>query len=421
MTPDEPSRQPSRGGAAKLGGGAAIVAALALAYGVYGHYAQHAEAEATLRQLHDFVPAVRVAAAKRNSDAIQLSLPGTTDAFDLASVNARATGYIGKRFVDIGSRVTAGEALAVIDSPDLDRQLDQARSQLLQTQAALTQAQATLQQIKANYDLASVTNTRYSTLVQQGWETKQTGDTYRLQLQAQAAAVQSASAAVGVAQANQTAQESAVRRLEQLAGYEQVTAPFDGVVTVRNIDVGDLVTADTASARSLFVIARDNVLRVRIDIPQSAVDGLADGLSAEVTVPDTPGRSFTGKVARNAVALAAGSRTLRTEVDVDNADHALRPGLYVNVRLTVPRRAPSVILPAEALIFDDRGMQVATVVDGTVQLHPVVINRDFGTSVEIADGLQGGETVILSPYANIADGQKVKVRGTGQPATSPIS
>jgi HlyD family secretion protein len=300
----------------------------------------------------------------------------------------------------------------VIASPELDRQLAEAKAQLAQANAALVQANDTVEQDKAHVDLARVTNARFEKLAIDGWATWQESDNWRLGLAAKEANLKNALAGVNVAQANVNAQQAAVRRLEQLTSYENVVAPFDGIVTTRNIDVGDLVSADQANGgqQRMFTIARVKVLRVRIDIPQSDAVGVTDGIKARVTVPEMPGHVFTGKVARSSVALATDSRTLRAEVDVDNPDLVLRPGMYVTVRLKVPRTTPAVTIPAAALIFNADGTQVATVKDGVVELRKVQILRDLGTTLELNSGLKGDETVIVNPYADLANGQRVKIQ-----------
>jgi RND family efflux transporter MFP subunit len=206
------------------------------------------------------VPVVRLAVVKADDRPLQINLPGTIQAFDSATLFARATGYIGRRDVDIGSRVHAGDVLAVISAPELDQQLAQARAQLSQMQAALAQSQA-------NMELARANNGRTSRLVQQGWAAVQQGDTDRLNFAAQ-------TAAVGVARANLEAQQAQVNRLEELTGFERVVAPFDGVITSRQVDVGSLVTADASSGTPLFSIAHTDVLRVQVYVPQGAFFGL---------------------------------------------------------------------------------------------------------------------------------------------------
>jgi HlyD family secretion protein len=389
----------------------ALAIAAALGWGGYIHYKRSADAAATLSQTESFVPTVRVARAHRAGSTVKIELPGATEPFDVAIVNARDTGYIDKRLVDIGSIVKSGQLLAVIASPELDRQLAEAKAQLAQANAALVQANDTVEQDKAHVDLARVTNARFEKLAIDGWATWQESDNWRLGLAAKEANLKNALAGVNVSQANVNAEQAAVRRLEQLTSYENVVAPFDGIVTTRSIDVGDLVSADQANGgqQRMFTIARVKVLRVRIDIPQSDAVGVTDGIKAWVTVPEMPGRVFTGKVARSSVALATDSRTLRAEVDVDNPDLVLRPGMYVTVRLKVPRTTPAVTIPAAALIFNADGTQVATVKEGVVELSKVHILRDLGTTLELNSGLKGDETVIVNPYADLANGQRVNI------------
>jgi HlyD family secretion protein len=219
-----------------------------------------------------------------------------------------------------------------------------------------------------------------------------------------------------VAEASIRAQEATVRRLRQMTQFERVEAPFQGVITARNIDNGDLVKADDNSGGTpLFAIQRDDIVRVQVNVPQSGAVGLQDGLPAEVRVPELPGRTFEGKVSRNSVALDAASRTMLAEVDVPNPDGALRPGFYVDVQFGIPRPVPTVLIPADALLFNADGLRVATVDDaGRVHLRKVSIYRDYGTKLELREGLQGGERVALSPPADIAEGQQVKV--AAQPA-----
>jgi HlyD family secretion protein len=223
--------------------------------------------------------------------------------------------------------------------------------------------------------------------------------------------VNNAEAGVKVAEANVRAQQATVQRLLQLTQYESVEAPFNGVVTARNVDNGDLVRADDNSGGTpLFALQRDDVVRVQVNVPQSGAVGLQDGLPAKVHVPELPGRTFEGKVARNSVALDAASRTMLAEVDVPNPDGALRSGLYVNVDFSIPRQAPTVVVPAEALLFNGDGLRVATVDDaGRVHLHNVSVYRDYGTTLELREGLEGDERVALTLPADIAEGQQVKV------------
>jgi RND family efflux transporter MFP subunit len=390
---DRTQEQRRRRIARLLGLGALVGVGGLVGVGAWSHAAQRAGTIATLEAQHAAVPVVRTAVVRAVDAPRQIDLPGTIQAFNSATLFARATGYISVRNVDIGSRVKAGDVLAVIAAPELDQQLDQARGQLAQMQAAVTQA-------VADMDLASATNSRTTRLVQDGWTSKQQGDTDRLGLASKAAAVQ-------VARANVQAQQAAVSRLEQLTGFERVIAPFSGVITSRQVDVGSLVTADAASGSPLFSIDRTDVLRVQIYVPQDAFFGLKDGNPAEVTVPELPGRVFHGKVARNANALQQQTRTMLTEVDVDNADGTLTAGLYGVVHLQEPRDQPVVLVPSGAVIFDKDGLGAAVYQNGQVRLRHLDLEADDGAQVAVRAGLKPGDLLILNPPVAVTDGMKV--------------
>lgn len=390
---------------------------IALAWGAYGRWQRDAAADLTQRQTVNFVPELRVAVAKRQDGPVAFTLPGTVLPFDQARIYARATGYIAERLVDIGSRVHKGDLLVRIAAPDLDQQLAQAEAQLGQIRAALEQAQAMAEQARSDATLADVTNFRTSRLAGQGWESKQNADNTRLGLASKQAAVTNAEAGVRVADANVRAQVATVQRLLQLTQYEKVEAPFDGVVTARNIDNGDLVKADDNSGGTpLFALQRDDVVRVQVNVPQAGAVGLKDGLEAKVHVPEMPGRTYEGHVARNSVALDAASRTMLAQVDVVNPDGTLKPGLYVNVDFAIPRTIPAVVVPVEAVLFNGEGLRVAVVDDASrVHLRNVTIYRDFGTTLELRDGLEGGEELALTPPADVTDGQQIKVIAPPEP------
>jgi len=387
-----------------------IAVAALLGWGAWGHYDRAAQASQTQQETQDFVPNVRTAIAKRLDGPVKFTLPGTVAAFGQATIYARATGYIAERRVDIGSRVHKGDRLVRISAPDLDQQLAQANAQLVQMQAALAQATATLAAAGSSTNLAQVTNGRTAQLANQGWETKQNADTTRLNLASSQANLLGSQAAVKVAEANIAGQYATVQRLQELVGFEDVRAPFDGVITSRSVDLGDLVSADSGG-KVMFTLAHDDVVRVAVDVPQSGAIGVVDGLEAKVHVPELPDRVFEGKVARSSNALALGSRTMQAEADVPNPDGTLRPGLYVTVDIGIPRTAPGVVIPAEAIMFNGQGLRVAVVQpDGTVRMQDVTIYRDFGTSVELHAGLKGGEIVVLSPPVELADGNHVKTQ-----------
>jgi RND family efflux transporter MFP subunit len=346
---------------------------------------------------------VRTAVIRASDGFRSAAWPGTTEAFEQANLYARASGYISKRTVDIGSRVKSGNLLAEIKAPEIEHQIAQA-------DGTLAQLQATLLQAKANRDLAQVTWERNSKLVKDGWTTQQQGDTDRLTLQAR-------DAAVAVAAANITAQEAQLRVLNQQKAYQSVVAPFDGVITQRNIDIGSLVQADAASGTILFALMNSDVIRIQLYVPQDDAFGVTPGTEAVVRVPEMPGREFAGTVARIADALQPGSRTLLTEIDVPNPDHALSPGLYCRVELKIPRKTPSMIVPSEAIIFNRDGLSVAVVENGVVHIRSITSVRDFGTSMEVSAGVVTGDNVILNPQVDLAEGRKVTATSTN--ATRP--
>lgn len=403
-------RAPAKDGAPRLlfiGVGAVLLAALA--WGAWTQYQTRQRAAETQQQEVDFKPAVRTATARREDGPVKLTLPGTTLAFDQASLYSRATGYIAERKVDIGSRVRKGDLLLRIAAPDLDAQLLQAEAQLAQTLAAVVQANAQVDSARFNLSLATKTNSRTSTLANQGWETRQNADNTQTTLSTNNTNLEAAQAGVKVAEANRQAQLAAVQRLQRLTEYERVAAPFDGVITARNVDTGDLVTADAGTGTPALTIQRDDIIRVQAYVPQSGASGIAVGVPVRVQVPELPNRAFDGTVTRSATALDPASRTLLVQADVPNPDGALHPGSFVNVAFDIPRTHPAVVVPAEAVLFDAEGLRVAVIGDDdTAHMAQVMIARDFGTSVELSTGLSGGERVALQPPTNLRDGQAVK-------------
>ncbi len=387
---------PKRARIARLAGiGAVIIVAAMVGWGIWSHLATANAAKAATDTRQNAVPQVRVMTAKADDAPAVVDLPGNMQAFDAATLYARATGYIAKRNVDIGSKVHIGDVLAVIAAPDLDQQLAQARAQLIQMEAAMRQA-------VAQRGLAKVTNQRTSRLVSEGWDSRQQGDQ-------DSTTLNTSSAAVGVAQANLAAQAAAVNRLVELTGFERVIAPYNGVITARQIDVGNLVTADSSSGTSLFSIARDDVLRVQVYVPQEDFFGLKDGQDATITVPQLPGRTFRGTVARNAAALSTNTRTLLAEVDVDNKDGTLSPGLYGIVHFKEPRPEPIVTIPTQAVIFNDQGLSAAVVSDDKIEVRHLDVAADDGAQVRVRGGLKDGDKVILNPPVNLVPGEKVAV------------
>ena len=379
-----------------FGGGAFLLLAAGVAFGTSRSYSQQREVIATADHAREFVPSVRVATVGASPGNIVVTLPATTAAFADANIYARATGYIGKRNVDIGDHVKQGELLAELGVPELD-------DQIAQNESTLEQLKAAVQQAEANSTLAQATWGRDKPLLRDGWVTGHQGD---IDLQT----VKADEAAVSVAQANVVAQERLLRVLHQNRAYASVVAPFDGIITQRNVDVGSLVQGNANTGTFMFEIMQKDVIRVRVYVPQDAAFGVAPGVEATVRVPEIPGRTFRGKVTRIAEALQTGTRTLLTEIDISNPGGELQPGTYCTVELNILRKTPSFLVPADATIFNQNGMQVAVVKDGTAHIHKVSVMRDFGTQVEVDDGVEQGDLVIINPPIALSEGSKVRAR-----------
>jgi RND family efflux transporter MFP subunit len=396
LLPDFRIDKPRRRGARRLVFATCGVLAMSLAFGAWGHFSQSREVAATAQQRRDFVPGFRVGTVRANTDMMVVTLPATTSAFSVANIFARASGYIDKRNVDIGDRVKEGQLLVQITAPELDHQIAQATATLAQLKAAVTQAQA-------NLELAQVTWGRDKPLVEKGWATLQQGTVDVQTLKAR-------EAALGIAQANVTAQEAQISVLNQQKAYQRVVAPFDGVVTQRNIDVGSLVQADAVNSTFMFTIMQSHVIRTQAYVPQDQAFGLSPGVEAVVRVPEIPDRVFPGKVTRIADALQAGTRTLLIEIDIPNDDGILASGMYCTVEIHVPRKTPSLLLPAEAVIFNSDGPQVAIAEDGVAHIRKIVVARDFGRQVEARAGVKPGDQVILNPPVDLVEGSKMQVQ-----------
>jgi RND family efflux transporter MFP subunit len=394
--PVQPTHRPRGRRARLIILGVAVVLAGALTAGAWIHLTQYRVSADAAEQERDFVPQVRVASVEPDSEIDVVKLPATTQAFATANIFARASGYIAKREVDIGDRVKQGQLLVEIVAPELDHQIAQA-------EATLGQLNWSLQQAQANRELANVTWDRDKPLVQKGWATEQQGTIDEQTLKAQ-------EAAVSVAQANIKAEEAQLQVLHQQKTYQSVVAPFDGVITQRNIDVGSLVQADATSGTFMFTLMQGNVIRTQVFVPQDAAFGLKPGIDAAVYVPEIPDRTFPGTVTRIADALQPGSRTLLTEIDIPNPDGALTPGTYCTIELHIPRKTPSFTVSADAIIFNEAGLQVAVVEDGVVHLRKVNVVRDLGRQVLVNSGVKGGDKVILNPVVDLVEGTKVRIR-----------
>ena len=390
------TQRPSRRGGMLLIG-LAIVAAL-LGSLIYNGMRERSAAEAALATEtgQEAAPFVEVVHPVADAPDQTLVLPGQTVAFIDTPIYARASGYLKSWNHDIGAHVKRGDVLAQIETPELDQQLSAARAQLAQMQAALIQAQA-------NMDLAKVTNSRTSVMVRQGWTSAQQGDQDRLTYAGSVAAVNVASANVRVEQAQ-------VDRLEELTGFERVVAPFDGVITARNTDVGALINAGAGSpATELFHMASTGTLRIFVAVPEIDAPNMRGGAAATVTFDEYPGQVFQGTLARTDGVINSASRTLLVEVDVDNADDKLLPGAYAFVHFTLPRRRRSVVIPANTLLFRSEGLRVGVVRKGTAELVPITIGQDYGDRVEVLTGLDTADEVIINPSDSLVNGASVRL------------
>ncbi|MET1046533.1 MAG: efflux RND transporter periplasmic adaptor subunit [Hyphomicrobium sp.] len=321
-----------------------------------------------------------------------LDLPGRLDAYYQAALFARVSGYVASRNVDIGTHVKAGDLLATIDAPDLDQQLSQAESDL--------------NNAKANAALADVTNQRFQALLPNNYVTHQAADEKKSDLDAKNAMVKSA-------QAN-------VDRLKALTEYKRIVAPFEGIVTVRNTDVGNLINTGSSTGSEMFVVADVHKLRLYVNVPQTYVPMIPKGTVGMLTVPERPGRKYEAKVEASSGAVDVASGTTRMQLVVDNAAGELMPGAYASVHLTVGNKHNVLVVPSSAIIFDKSGLHVATIgTDAKVTLKQVTIGRDRGATVEIASGLAPEDHIIESPVDGIADGDRVNVKEKPNPANAP--
>jgi RND family efflux transporter MFP subunit len=353
------------------------------------------------------VPTVRVVRPERGSGEQELILPGNVAAFITGSLYARASGYITAWNKDIGARVTKGEILAAISAPDLDQQLEQAKGQLVQLQAAVQQAQA-------NADLGHVTDQRTSQLVAQGWQSKQQGDTDRLN-------AASLAAAVSVAKANVVAQQAAVSRLEELTGFEQIKAPFDGVVTARNVDIGDLVNAGGNTGRALFQVADISRMRIYVNVPQAFLEDLAPGIKATLHLPGQK-ETFEAELVSTSNSLAENSRTALIELQADNPEGKLWPGAFAEVHFHIPADPNTLSIPLTALVFGAQGMRVAALdAEDKVALKPVVVGRNLGNRVEIESGLAPSDRLVDSPLESTQTGDAVNIANADAKPVAPES
>jgi RND family efflux transporter MFP subunit len=382
-----------------------------LALGIAPRIVRNREAREVVQASTVLLPEVTVVHPEQSPTQTDVSLPGNLQPLYSASIFARTNGYIAKRFVDIGSHVKAGQLLAIIATPEIDQQLNQARADVVEATAVIEQSKAASQQAQANLDIARITRDRYTPLIKKHAVTQQSLDEVDQTFNARTADLAAAQANIDVSEASLKSKQAIVGRLEQMQSFERVVAPFDGVITARNIEQGDLVNdGSNDGARSLFSIAQSNILRVQVEVPQSDALSIKQGQQASLTVQEIAGRRFIGTVSRSAESVDLGARTMLTEVQVDNRDGSLIPGMYGQVTFGIKATRPSLIIPSTALVIDKNGMHVVSVSeDKRVHIVPVNIGQDLGSRVEIAQGLHGGETLVSNPSDLLHDGQRVSI------------
>ena len=373
-----------------------IVVVLVLAGIVVAGILPRRRAQADLEKTTDqlAIPAVTVMQPKRGAPQTEVVLPGNIEAFSDSPIYSRTDGYLKKWYYDIGSHVKKGDLLAEIETPEIDQQLDQAR--------------ADLNTAEANFSLSQITAQRYEDLAKSDSVSKQDVDNANGDFQAKKAMVASA--------------QSNVNRLEQLQSFEKIYAPFDGVITARNTDVGHLINAGASSSpgTELFHIAALNRLRVFINVPQEYSVSAKPGLTADLELQQFPGRMFKGTLVRTADAMDPASRTLLTEVDVDNPTGVILPGEYAQVHLKVPSGPLSVIIPVTALIFRAEGLQAAVVNDGQhAELRKIALGRDYGSEVEVVSGLTEQDRVMIQPPDSLVQGEVVRIEQQAPSASQP--
>jgi len=358
-----------------------VAVAAVLGYGMWSRVRASKKLGAETSQLA--VTTVSVVTPKQSTPAQEIILPGNVQPFISSPIYARTNGYLKNWYADIGAHVKQGQLLAVIDAPEVDQQLAQSLSNV--------------NTAKANLALAEITKNRYEGLIKTNTVAQQDVDN-----------------AVGSYKANQAiveADEANVKQLQALQGFERVYAPFDGVVTARNTDIGDLIDSGSSGGvkTDLFHIAQPGVLRVYVNVPEEYSQGVKVGMTANLALAEFPGRTFQGKLVRTAEAINVTTRTLLIEVDVQNPTSILLTGSYAEVHLQVPTAASTFLIPVNTLLFRTEGLRVGVVRDGKVALATVTAGHDFGDQIEIVSGLKADDQVIVNPPDSIVAGQQVQI------------
>ncbi len=395
---DPAEHRPSTRGLASVSVLAALVGAGLLAAGVVPRVMHRDALETEEKGAASAVPHVRVARAERVTTGAAVVLPGTVQPLQETAIFARANGYVRKWYVDIGADVKRGQVLVDLDLPDVDEELRQAKASATQSQAAVAQA-------KSQLDFARATNDRFTALIPTGVVSKQQTDQYSSAYDVQKANVEAAEAARGSSDAN-------VRRVEDLRAYGTVVAPFDGVVTMRSAEVGQLVVSGTGQGQPLFKVAEVDVVRVFVNVPQLYAAGIQPGMEALTSIRELPKQTFKGKIGRTSRELDTATRSLLVEVDIPNPDRTLVSGMYAKVSFDVKRQDSPLLVPATAALIDASGTRAAVVKNGTIHWQKVEIEADLGDKLAIATGLNEGDTIAATPSERLIEGMTVEAESS---------
>lgn len=438
-------------GFARLIGISGVIMSLALPIGVIPRIMQGQQLSDSHKKIVEQLPQVSVASVRQAPATTQLNLPGTIEAIVETEIFARSNGYIEERFADIGDRVSAGQLLAKLKTPEVDASEQEAQAQVLTSIAAkaqseaerdrahadlssaiaqVSQAKAALLETESDQKFALSTYQRWKSLGEQGAVSWQDVDEKENRYKTMSAARQAALEKVAAAEANVIAARAKIKaenatidlnaanvmaskaratRSSTEKSFQNVTSPFSGIITERNADTGMLVTSGSESSKTtLFKIARVDRVKVFIDVPQYISAGIKNGQAVRVNLKEFPDREFKGTIARTSVALDPASRTLRTEIHIDNKDLVLAPGMYADVSISVPTTAHTYLIPANSLVSSSEGQRVLTVApDKTVHFKQVKLGHDLGTDIEVVGGLNGAESLVINPLDTLADGARV--------------
>jgi RND family efflux transporter MFP subunit len=385
----------------------AIVAA-AIVGGVLPRLSRQKGLVAAAENVAERRPVVLVSAAHFGAQADTVDLPADLVAMIESPIFARADGYLKARLVDYGWRVKSGQPMAELDTPELDQQISQARATLEQSQAALKELQSDIDLARANLELAKVTQERWLRLQQQGVVSKQDLDTRQADLAVKEATLRKAESALATAQNTIRANEASVKRLQELKSFSRIAAPFDGVVTARDVDVGTLINAGT---KELFKVAQIDPIRIFVNVPQAYVASVAQGQSAEVRVQERPGQVWHAQVTGISPSLDPNSRAMLAILRTANPEGTLYPGMYAQVRLHVAQGKAALRIPGDALVMGKSGARVAVAGDDrVVHFRAVTVGQDLGSEVEVTSGLREGELVVSNPTDAVTEGAAVEVR-----------